>query len=264
MLLDIHHNQKFSAIGADQVTQSNLGRPRRHALIFLFGTSICCPPLKKQKSCGSRYLSEVYADYSIVGRADKYEVGNRLNLNRGTVDNIVEYLYQEGLVNTFRMSGSRGMSGYSGINKIEPTHEGIKEIEEAVEKPDSPTEHFPPHSVTFNITGGQFTDAQFQVANKDSSQNITVINQSQSAELKEIVTELKRILSNSDIPGEKKQELEAEVQTIESQSKSPKPKIQIIKDALSSAKGIVEEAAGVAGAAAPLITKIGSWLNGVP
>lgn len=102
------------------------------------------------------------------------------------------------------------------------------------------------------------------MASKDSSQSITVINQNQSAELKEIVTELKRILSHSEIPEQKKQELEAEVQTIESQSKSPKPKIQIIKGALSSAKDIVEGAASVAGAAAPLITRITSWLNGVP
>jgi hypothetical protein len=149
------------------------------------------------------------------------------------------------------MSGSRGIGGDSGLNKIKLTHEGIKEIEDAVEKPDSPTEHFPPHSVTFNIAGGQFTNAQFQVANKDSSQNITVINQNQSTELKEIIVELKQILNQTRLPDEKKQELEAEVQTIETQSKSPKPKVKIIKDALSSAKGIVEEAAGVAGAAAP-------------
>jgi hypothetical protein len=100
------------------------------------------------------------------------------------------------------------------------------------------------------------------VASKDSSQSITVISQSQSAELKEIVIELKRILTHSELPDEKKQELKAEVQTIESQSNSPKPKIQIIKDALSSAKGIVEEAAGVAGAAAPLkqcYPKLNKW-----
>ena len=136
-------------------------------------------------------------------------------------------------------------------------------MEQQVEKPDSPSEHFPPYSVSFNISGSNFTNSPFQVANKDPSQKITVINQNQTAELKEIVTELKRILSNSDIPGEKKQELEAEVQTIESQSKSPKPKIQIIKNTLSSAKSIVEEVAEVAGAAAPLITRITAWLNGV-
>jgi hypothetical protein len=102
------------------------------------------------------------------------------------------------------------------------------------------------------------------VANIGSSQNISIINQSQKDDLEEIVAELKRILSHSELPDEKKQELEAEVQTIETQSKSPKPKIQIIKDALSSATGIVHEAAGVAAAAAPLITKIGSWINGVP
>lgn len=222
------------------------------------------PSPEEAKKLRFKYLYEVYADYSIVGRADRYEVGNRLNLSRNTVDNIVEFLYQEGLVNTFRMSGSRGIGGDSGINKIALTHKGIKEVEDAFAKPNSPTEHFPPASTIINIRESHFTNSPFQMATKDSSQNITIINRSQSAELKEIVTELKRILSDSDMPVEKKQELEAEVQTIESQSKSPKPKIQIIRDALSSAKGIVEDVSGIATASAPLITRITSWLNGVP
>jgi hypothetical protein len=53
------------------------------------------------------------------------------------------------------------------------------------------------------------------VANIGSSQNISIINQSQKDDLEEIVAELKRILSRSELPDEKKQELEAEVQTIE-------------------------------------------------
>ena len=53
---------------------------------------------------------------------DEYEVGNRLNLNRNRVDNIVEYLYREGLVKTHSMDESRAFIGYSEINKIEPTH----------------------------------------------------------------------------------------------------------------------------------------------
>jgi hypothetical protein len=209
-------------------------------------------------------LYEVYEDSSINEKTHKYEVGDRLNLSRKTVDNIVEYLRQEGLVDTFRMSGSRGIGGDSGLNRIKLTHKGIKEIEGAIEKPESATEHFPPASTIISITGGQFTNSQFQVATKNSSQTITVINQNQSTELKEIVTELRRIVSNSELPNEKKQELEAEVQTIESQSKSPKPKIQIIKDALSSAKGIIENVSGVAATAAPLAIRIASWINGVP
>jgi len=117
------------------------------------------PSPEEAKKLRFKYLYEVYkvamenAENSRFERhkfaVDKYEVGDRLNLSRNTVDNIVEYLYQEGLVYTFKMSGSRGIGGYSGIYKIEPTHKGIKEIEEAVEKPDSPTEHFPPNSVSF-------------------------------------------------------------------------------------------------------------------
>lgn len=53
---------------------------------------------------------------------DKYEAGNRLNLSPNRVDNIVEYLYREGLLKTPSMGESRAFIGYSEINKIEPIH----------------------------------------------------------------------------------------------------------------------------------------------
>ena len=104
------------------------------------------------------------------------------------------------------------------------------------------------------------------IAGRDiyKSQGNMTINQNQIGELKDIIAELRKIQGQPELPSEKKEELEAEIQTIESQAKSPKPKTQIIKDALSSAKGIIEQAAGVAVTAAPLIVRIGSWLSGVP
>jgi GH35 family endo-1,4-beta-xylanase len=75
-----------------------------------------------------KYLYELYkvamenAENSRFERnkfaVDRYEVGNRLNLNRNTVYNIVEYLKHEGLVHGFGLSPSRGMAGYSGITKL--------------------------------------------------------------------------------------------------------------------------------------------------
>jgi hypothetical protein len=214
-----------------------------------------------------QYLYEVYKgtqDLESSGYVNKYKIGKKLNLNPNTVDRIVDYLIAEWLVRDLRFATRSGASYGGNPSEITLTMEGIKEVEQQLEKPDSPTEHFPPHSITFNITGGQFTNSPFQVASTESSQNITVINQNQSAELKEIIAELKQILSNSEISDEKKQELEAEVQTIESQSKSPKPKIQIIKDALSSASNIVEDVSSVAIPAARLAIRIASWLDGVP
>jgi hypothetical protein len=90
----------------------------------------------------------------------------------------------------------------------------------------------------------------------------TTVNQ--LSELIDIIAELRKIQGRPELPSEKKEELEAEIQTIESQAKSPRPKTQIIKDALSSAKGIIDQAAGVAAAAAPLVARISSWLSGVP
>jgi hypothetical protein len=79
--------------------------------------------------------------------------------------------------------------------------------------------------VTFNIIGSHFTNAALQVANNDASQSITVINQSQIAELKDIITELKKVQCQPELPAEKKEELGAENQPIEILAKSPKPRI---------------------------------------
>jgi hypothetical protein len=227
--------------------------------------------LEDTKKLRFRYLHEVYKagqeKYEKEGtdEVNRYEVGKMLNLTRNTVDRIVKYLTDERLVMDFRMPDPDSAYDFNPAeSRIAITHEGTKEVENAVDKPNSPTEHFPPASTIINIRESQFTNSPLQMASKDSSQNVTILNQNHTDELKEIVTELKRILRNSDIPDEKKQELKAEVQTIESQSKSPKPKIKIIKDALASARGIVDDLSGIAAASAPLITRIASWLNGVP
>jgi hypothetical protein len=78
-----------------------------------------------------QYLYEVYRaalenpereKFGIFGRdgtglmADKYEVGERLNLNRKTVDIIVGYLESEGLVDRFTDPGSIAYTFKSDYN----------------------------------------------------------------------------------------------------------------------------------------------------
>jgi hypothetical protein len=88
-------------------------------------------------------------------------------------------------------------------------------------------------------------------------------NQNQFGELDDIITKPRKVQGRPELPKEEKEELEAEIQTIESQAKSPRPRTQIIKDALSSARKIIEPASGVVTAVASIMAKIGSWLNGV-
>jgi hypothetical protein len=102
------------------------------------------------------------------------------------------------------------------------------------------------------------------VGGLEASRGGDVINQGQKEDLKKIIDELR--VKAPELADEKKQKLESEIRTIESETESPNPKKQKIKDALFSAKGIIEGASNVvaAAAAAPLITRVVSWLSGVP
>jgi hypothetical protein len=178
--------------------------------------------------------------------------------------NLAATLEEEGLVRNLGIH-SRAYTGKSENSKISITHDGIDEVEDAVERPASPTQHFPANSINYHI-GGDFIGrdkAGGDIAHRDiyKSQGNMTINQNQIGELKDIIAELRKIQGQPELSDEKKDELEAEILTIESQTKSPKPKSQIIKDALSSAKGIIEQASGVAVAAAPLVARIASWLS---
>ncbi len=85
------------------------------------------------------------------------------------------------------------------------------------------------------------------------------ISEKRLEELKEIIESLNKMLKESSIEGEKKEELKAEAKTVEAQMSSPRPKIEIIKDSLSYTKMILD---GISGTL-PLVTRIATWLNGL-
>lgn len=140
----------------------------------------------------------------------------------------------------------------------------VKEMERDLKRYTSLTKDSPSASTVINITSSNITNSPFQVESKDSSQSITQINESKSTDLKEIVTELRQILSHPQIPLERKQELEAEVRTIESQLSSPKPKTRVIKETVLSTRDIVESLSGIVVGTSLIITRINSWLSGIP
>lgn len=139
-------------------------------------------------------------------------------------------------------------------------HKGIKEVEAALTTPQSPTEHFPANVVNY-ISIGSMINSNISQASPGSYQAIFITENSKQ-ELKEIVLALKEVLRQAHLKQEQKEELESEIQTLESQMGSPKPKAIIIRESLSSAKRILESAGGPVGAAAPLSTKIAAWLSG--
>lgn len=77
--------------------------------------------------------------------------------------------------------------------------------------------------------------------------------------LKEFLKTISEKLDELAVAPDKRQELDAEIKTLEAQAKSPNPKHSVIKDCLASVRRILEAASG--GVAAQLITKYVSLLG---
>ena len=98
-------------------------------------------------------------------------------------------------------------------------------------------------TVTYNIN--QMIGSQIQHGSVGSTQSMT--NQGvELADVTKFVQELRDAVKDIQLHSEKKAELESEIQTIEIQARSPKPKFNIIKESLTSVRNILEGAAGSA------------------
>ena len=171
-----------------------------------------------------------------------WEVGAELGFSRSETDRIDEYLTGEGLTTHVALGGLLGI-----------THQGILEVEAALAKPDEPTSYFPPVNI---IHVEQMIGSQIQQGTNQSSQVLTYNANDIEAILK-FVADLKSQLSELKLDADTQAEVQADIETIETQIKSPRPKYAIIKECLASLRTILE---GIAGnvIAALLVQQIGT------
>lgn len=162
------------------------------------------------------------------------DLGKLLELDFTESDKITKYFVGEDLLK------------YRG-QTIQITHWGIKEVEELLENPEKATEHFLPLNI---INVSSMTNSVIQQGNTNSSQTVT-FNNSHIPELKEFTNELRSILNSLQLSVDRQNELLSEIQTLEIQLESPKPKNNILKEALKSIQGILTGVA--ANAATPVI-----------
>jgi hypothetical protein len=168
---------------------------------------------------------------------------------------ILQYLMDEELVRG--NSPEDALVGSLAASLIYITHKGVKEVEQASTNPQNPTEHFPPNII---YIAGDVTGSPIQQGSPYAKQSVSY-DGLQHEKLIEIVNLLKGILNEHTLKKEEEAELYAEIQTIEAQSSSPKPKIAIIREGLSSAKTILEGVSTLAISATLVATKINSWLE---
>lgn len=183
---------------------------------------------------------------------------------------IGQYLFNEGLIwhhhrswlDRFLGSGeidSEEKIGWNPDYEIRITHKGVVELELAMSKPEHPTEHFPQNSINF-ITYGT---ANIQQNSPYSRMQITnqsiTISQQQLNELRQILADIIRLKKENTFANDEDDDLNKEIQIIQAETNSRKPKAERIKDALTTIKNVLEGA----GAGTVIVARIAAWLNGL-
>lgn len=158
---------------------------------------------------------------------------------------IVEYLIEEGLIESYAIGGA-----------IKLTHWGLKEYEQAIYKPEEPTAHFLPVNI---INVGTMHNSSLQ----QGTQHSVIYQQldtSATKELETLIKAIEEIQKTLDQSTELGQEWTCELETLQSQQRSPKPKSIIIRESLKTIRNLAEGIIGNA-MAGPIIEQIGRFLG---
>lgn len=182
-----------------------------------------------------QYLHKLYK--VVEGSEQAYmnflELGRELGYSDAETDKIDDYLVGEGLITHVSIGGS-----------ISITHRGIVEVEEALSNPDDSTTYFP--AINY-VHVEQMIGSQIQQGSNQSSQVLTY----SSNDLETIVNFLesfKKQVNEFNLDEETQAEAISDIETIETQVKSPRPKHVIIKECLVSLRNILEGLVGNAAA----------------
>lgn len=168
---------------------------------------------------------------------------------------IAGYLKGEGLITTIHTKDR-------GAIAVGLTHKGVREVEAARSRPDKPTEHFPPAN---NISVQYMIGSQIQQGSPGATQSLTVVSQSDIEGLEAFINSLKQSVDQLELDEDQRAELEADIQTIEAQIASPKPKQEVLRPGLESIGRILEGSASAAVASpltATVTALIGNFIQG--
>ena len=184
------------------------------------------------------------------------QISEKLGLSENESRVIVQYLHGEELLEIT----SHGFNVPTYLDaSLYIKHKGVLEVEQALSKPESPTPHFPASVVNY-INVGTMTNSNIAQASAGANQTVTISSEAKQS-LEELVEILNKLLDNQELQQEQRDELRSDISTIKSQLSSPKPKVGIVSESLSSAKSILENASTLAVTVAPVIAQISSVLG---
>lgn len=206
--------------------------------------------LEKKREGRLRFMVELYeiVDGFDAQAVETAQVATRLGLEISNPDDRLEvkkrvrYLQGEGLINV-----SEAIRDTESINL---THKGVREVEDAMSKRDEPTEHFPAFSSVYaNIVD----NSSKQQGGSEDAQALTTITENNRLEVVRIIQSLKTWTSQLALDDDQRSEVEADIQTVETQLGSPRPKVRLIELSLQSVKRTIEEASSTPGTPTSII-----------
>ena len=183
--------------------------------------------IKEKRTARYKFLNELYNETG--GSKNKLvnviELGKNIGLDTNISHDVSQYLSDEGLLE---------FAALGGIIRI--THEGIREIENALSHPDQETTYFPPVSYVNNIVNihGN-SSAPIQVGNTNSEQTTHIDNSNRDLILGWL-QKLEEAMKQQEFDN---QELENEIETVKSLLSTKKPKISFVTESMNVIKNIL-------------------------
>jgi hypothetical protein len=161
------------------------------------------------------------------------DIGRKLGFDPAKAEKIAQYLHDERLIEII-----------SKDRDIRILHAGIQEVENALSKPDKPTEHFPALHI---IHIGKMDHSQIAQASAGAMQ-LNILTADDRRAIENDLTSLNESIDQLKLAPEDESDLRAEMETIKAQMKSSKPKGEIVKAAYASIKSILLSVTGGVGA----------------
>jgi hypothetical protein len=189
--------------------------------------------LEEKQRARLLYLKTLY-DKTNGGESDEldmWELGEELGFSAQETSAVLEYLAGEGLLaNDVSQSG------------VSLSHAGVVEVEQAMQAPEQPTQHFPLQVVHNVIHVDKMVNSQILQGSPGATQTGTFSAQDMNTIL-HWAAEVRKALPQLTLASDDLTNAEANLATIEAQAKARKPNPTILSLAGVAIRGLLEAAA---------------------
>jgi hypothetical protein len=183
--------------------------------------------LTEKKARRALFMRRLYelSDGDAMAFVKYHDFAGEYGWTTDEADAVAHYLKAEGLLK-FPAFGS----------VVSITHRGVIEVEELLEHPDTPTEHFPSMNVV--LVQGDVHHSQL-AAGEIVSQQLTV-SADQAGDLRLLIDAIRGLVGMTEVDAENGHQIEADLATIEAQLRSPNPKHIVLRESVRSLRSIAE------------------------